>query len=125
MTNNAWTSEELRAIAAARELELQSLRAMARSESQSRSGSSDRGTTCTCGRGAAQEAPGFAGWPTATRATSERAAVDKDVVFVEAQDKSVNAAIDVAYRAKYGDSRYATAMVTEPARSTKIKLLPR
>jgi hypothetical protein len=51
--------------------------------------------------------------------------VEKDVTFVETHEKPLNAAIDVAYRAKYGDSRYATPMVSEPARSTTIRLVPR
>jgi hypothetical protein len=51
--------------------------------------------------------------------------VEKDVRFIDADDAGVNAAIDVRYRAKYGDSRYATEMVTEPARATTIRLVPR
>lgn len=51
--------------------------------------------------------------------------VKKDVTFMDTDDPSVNAAIDVRYRAKYGDSGYVTPMVTEPARSTTIKLVPR
>jgi hypothetical protein len=51
--------------------------------------------------------------------------VEKDVTFVDTDDASVNAAIDVRYRAKYGNSSYVTAMITEPARSTTIKLVPR
>jgi hypothetical protein len=51
--------------------------------------------------------------------------VEKDVAFIDTDDPSVNAAIDVRYRAKYGDSGYVTPMVTEPAHSTTIKLVPR
>jgi hypothetical protein len=51
--------------------------------------------------------------------------VEKDVTLIDTDDPGVNAAIDVRYRAKYGDSGYVTAMVTEPARSTTIKLVPR
>jgi hypothetical protein len=51
--------------------------------------------------------------------------VEKDVTFIDTPDVNVNAAIDVRYRAKYGDSRFATPMVTEPARSTTIRLVPR
>jgi hypothetical protein len=39
------------------------------------------------------------------------------VTFIGTDDESVNAAIDVPYRAKYGDSGYVTAMITEPTRS--------
>ncbi len=51
--------------------------------------------------------------------------VEKDVTLIDTDDPRVNAAIDVRYRAKYGNSRYVTPMVTEPARSTTIKLVPR
>jgi hypothetical protein len=52
--------------------------------------------------------------------------VDKDVVFVGADD-DVNDAVDAAYRAKYqryGDS-YVAAMVGPDARATTLKLVPR
>jgi hypothetical protein len=39
------------------------------------------------------------------------------VTFIGTDDEGVNAAIDVPYRAKYGDSGYVTAMITEPTRS--------
>jgi hypothetical protein len=51
--------------------------------------------------------------------------IDKDVMFVDIEDEGVKNAVDVAYRAKYGTSGYVADMVTEPARSTTIKLVPR
>lgn len=51
--------------------------------------------------------------------------VEKDVTLIDTDDPAVNAAIDVRYRAKYGDSGYVTAMITEPARATTIRLIPR
>jgi len=53
--------------------------------------------------------------------------VEKDVEFVDVDDDSVNQGVDAAYRTKYGryaDS-YLTPMVSEPARSTTFKLVPR
>jgi hypothetical protein len=47
------------------------------------------------------------------------------VTLIDTHDPAANAAIDVRYRAKYGDSSYVTPMVTEPARSTTIRLVPR
>ena len=35
--------------------------------------------------------------------------------FVPVSEQGINNAIDVAYRSKYGRSRYTTPMVTEPA----------
>jgi hypothetical protein len=47
------------------------------------------------------------------------------VVFVAVGEAGINNAVDVAYRGKYGRSRYTTPLVTEPARSTRLKLVPR
>src|SRR5262249_28630282 len=70
-----------------------------------------------------------AGWFRAAEAGGEgrisAGAVAKDVVFVADSERGINNAIDVAYRAKYGRSRYATRMVSEPARSTTLNLVPR
>src|SRR5690348_4771007 len=111
---NAWTNEELRAIAAARELEIRSL-------------TPDRTlrkpvTIWVVRQGDdlyvwSWRGPG-SGW---FRGVNDRheghiraGGVEKDVRFVETREKPVNAAIDVAYRAKYGHSRYVIHMVTEP-----------
>ena len=47
------------------------------------------------------------------------------MTFIDTDDERVNAAIGVPYRVKYGDSGYVTPMITEPACSTTIKLVPR
>ncbi len=53
--------------------------------------------------------------------------IDKDVTFVEEADRSINDQIDAAYRAKY--RRYAASIinsiVSPEARSATIKLVPR
>ena len=121
----SWTADELSRIAAADELEL----AARRSDGSLRSPvtiwvvryredlyvRSWRGTT--------------AGWFRAVQAGREgrisAGGVAKDVVFVAISEEGINNAIDVAYRSKYGRSRYATPMVTEPARTTTLKLVPR
>jgi hypothetical protein len=53
-------------------------------------------------------------------------AVDKDVVFVEAEDDDVNDAIDDAYRGKYRRyaDTYVPPMVRPEARQTTLKLAP-
>jgi hypothetical protein len=122
---NRWTSGELSAIAAARELEIQSVTAEGSLRKPVpiwvvRQGEdlyvrSWRGPGSAWFRGVQDRHEGH------IRAGS----VDKDVTFVEAPEKPVNASIDVAYRAKYGDSPYATPMVSEPARSTTLRLVPR
>jgi hypothetical protein len=120
-----WTDDELERIERARELELASLR---------QDGTLGRPVTIwvvrqgddlyvRSWRGAGS------GWFRGVQDRHEghvrAGGVDKDVTFIETDDEGVNAAIDVRYRAKYGDSRYATPMVTEPARSTTLRLVPR
>lgn len=120
-----WTGDELSAIASARELEIQSLRP---------DGTLRKPVTIWVVR--QQDDLYVRSWrgPESAwfRSVHDRheghiraGGVDKDVTFVETHEKPVNAAIDVAYRAKYGDSRFATPMVTEPARSTTLRLVPR
>src|SRR5437763_16753738 len=117
-----WTSDDLRAIAAARELEIQSLRP---------DGTLRKSVTIWVVRQdddlyvRSWRGPGsawFRGVHDRHEGHIRAGGVDKDVTFVETREKPVNAAIDVAYRAKYGDSRFATPMVTEPARSTTLRL---
>jgi hypothetical protein len=120
-----WTGDELSAIAAARELEIQSLRP---------DGTLRKPVTIWVVRQQddlyvrSWRGPGSA-WFRSVRDRHEghirAGGVEKDVTFVETHEKPVNAAIDVAYRAKYGDSRFATPMVTEPARSTTLRIVPR
>jgi hypothetical protein len=52
--------------------------------------------------------------------------VNKDVLFVEADD-DVNNAIDAAYRSKYGryGDSYVIEMIRPEARVTTLKLVPR
>jgi hypothetical protein len=52
--------------------------------------------------------------------------VDKDVVFVDAED-DVDDAIDAAYRTKYGayPAAYVDPTVTSEARAATIRLVPR
>jgi hypothetical protein len=54
--------------------------------------------------------------------------VDKDVTFADvADDPDLNARIDAAYRTKYGrySAAYIGPMVSHTARTTTLKLLPR
>jgi hypothetical protein len=52
--------------------------------------------------------------------------VDKDVIFEDVTDPSINDQIDAAYRAKYPQYPQDVApMVTAEVRSTTLKLVPR
>jgi hypothetical protein len=120
-----WTNDELRAIGAAQELEVQPARP---------DGTFDKPVTIWVVRQGddlyvrswlGPRAAWFRGVQDRHEGRIRAGGVERDVTLVDVAEKPVNAAIDVAYRAKYGNSRYATAMVTEPARSTTIRLLPR
>jgi hypothetical protein len=52
------------------------------------------------------------------------AGMTKEVDF-EPVDGPVNARIDDAYRKKYHDSPYLDHMISEPARSAAVKIIPR
>jgi hypothetical protein len=122
---SAWTSDELERIAAADELQLASVR---------RDGTlrrpvtiwvvrhgddlyvrSVRGRTSTWFRGAQDRHEGHV----------RAGGVDKDVVFVDADD--VDDEIDAAYRTKYHryPDSYVSPMIRPEARATTLKLVPR
>lgn len=51
--------------------------------------------------------------------------VEKDVIFSEETDPTINDRIDAAYRAKYGRyPQYVAPMVTPEVRATTLKLMP-
>ncbi len=122
-----WTSDELRAVAAAEELELASLR---------HDGSPGRPVTIWVVRVGddlyVRSWKGHTGaWFRATQVRHEghvrAGGIDKDVSFVSEIDGDLNDRIDTAYRTKYRrhDNRYVDPMVAPLARDTTIKLVPR
>ena len=121
----AWTTSELERIERARELELASL---------SSNGVLRKRVTIWVVRHGddlyvrSWRGPGsawFRGVKDSHHGKIRAGVIEREVTFIDTDDPSINAAIDVRYRAKYGDSGYVTPMVTEPARSTTIKLVPR
>ncbi len=122
----AWTSDELTKIAASDELQLASVR---------RDGTLRRPVTIWVVRhGDDLYVRSWRGRnPTWFRCVQDRhegqihaGGVDKDVLFVEADD-DLNDAIDADYHTKYhrySDS-YVTPMIRPQARATTIKLVPR
>jgi hypothetical protein len=122
-----WTTDELRKIAAAEELELAPVRP---------DGSLGNAVTIwvvrvgddlyvRCGNGRTGS------WFRATQVRHEGHIkaddVDKDVTFVTEADNAINDRIDSAYRTKYGhyDARWVDPMVAAQARAATIKLVPR
>lgn len=124
---SGWTSDELAKIGNAQELQIASLR---------RDGTlrkpvtiwvvrvgddlyvrSWQGSTSTWFRGIQDRREG--------RITA--GGVNKDVLFVEADDDDDNDAIDAAYRSKYGryGDSYVTEMIRPEARVTTLKLVAR
>ena len=122
-----WTSDELRTVGAAEELELESLR---------RDGSRGRPVTIWVVRVGddlyVRSWKGHAGaWFRAAQARHEghveAGGVRKDVTFVAETDENINDRIDDAYRTKYRrhGGRYVDPMVAAQARAATIKLVPR
>ncbi len=122
-----WTSEELKKIGTAEELQIASLR---------RDGTLRKSVTIwvvrlgddlyvrsVYGRNSAW----FRGVQAQHEGHIRAGGVDKDVSFVEVPDSDVNGQIDAAYRVKY--RRYAasiiSSIVSPEARSATIKLVPR
>jgi len=122
-----WSSDELRNIAAAEELELASTRA---------DGTLRNAVTIWVVRvGDDLYVRSWKGrtssWFRASQVHGEghiRAGrVDKDVTFVPAGDDDLNDRIDTAYRTKYRNqgARWVDPMVAPQARAATIKLVPR
>ncbi len=123
---NAWTSDELDKIAAAEELQLASVR---------RDGTLRNPVTIwvVCHGDDLYVRSAYGRTSSWFRGTQDRheghiraGGVDKDVLFVEADD-DVNDEIDAAYRRKYHryGARFVTPMVSPEARAATIKLVPR
>ena len=123
----AWTSNELDKIAAAQELQIESLR---------RDGTLRNATTIWVvrhgndlyvrsyrGRGALW----FRGVLDRHEGHIRAGGVDKDVTFVEETNPATNSQIDGAYRTKYHryGATYVTPMVGPEARAATLKLVPR
>ncbi len=121
-----WTSNELDKIAKAEELQIASLR---------RDGTlrkpviiwvvrlgDDLYVRCVNGRAGAW----FRGTQTRQAGHIRAGGVDKDVMFVEETDPSINNKIDAAYRTKYSRyPQYVAPMLTPEVRAATIKLVPR
>ena len=119
-----WTSEELAAIAGARELEVAARRP---------DGSLRKAVPIWVVRAGddlfirAAYGPGTA-WHRAARAAGEgrirAGGVEKDVAFEHAAG-GVNEGVDAAYHAKYGHSRIVDTVVDDTARASTLRLVPR
>ena len=121
----SWTADELSRIAAADELEL----AARRPDGSLRSPVTIWVVRYLDGLYVRSWRGATAAWFRAVQAGREgrisAGGVAKDVVFVAVGEQGLNNAVDVAYRSKYGRSRYATPMVSEPAHSTTLTVVPR
>ena len=122
-----WTSDELRAIGDAEELELASVRS---------DGTLGRAVTIWVVRVGdnlyVRSWKGDKGaWFRATQGRQagliEAGGVGKSVAFVPEDDAAINDRIDAEYRSKYRrhGGRYVDPMVAAPARGTTIRLVPR
>jgi len=122
---SAWTSDELGKIAAADELQLASLRRDGTLRNTVTIWVVRHGDDLYVRTWRGRTSAWFRGVQDRHEGHIRAGGVDKDVVFVEADD--VNDEIDVAYRTKYhrySDS-YVTPMIRPEARATTLKLVPR
>lgn len=121
----AWTSDELDKIAAAEELKIASLR---------RDGTLRKPVTIWVVRhgddlyvrsGYGRTSSWFRGTQDRHEGHIRAGGIDKDVLFVEADD-DVKDEIDAAYRTKYRryGARFVTPMVSPEARAATINLVP-
>lgn len=124
---NTWTSDELRKIETAEELEIASLRGDGTLRDPVTIWVVRIGDEIYVRAYKGRTSPWFRGVQSRHEGHIQAGGVKKDVIFVEADDPNLNDQIDVAYRTKY--RRYAgsilDSMVTPGARSATIKLLPR
>jgi hypothetical protein len=123
----AWTNEELAAINAADELEIEPRRLDGTQRPPVtiwvvRTGD-DLYVRSYRGGGSAW----FRGAEVSHEGHIRAGGVDKDVTFVDTPDPGVNDLIDAAYRAKYHrfGASYVDPMVAERARTATLKLAPR
>jgi hypothetical protein len=122
---SAWTSDELGKIAAADELQLASLRRDGTLRNTVTIWVVRHGDDLYVRTWRGRTSAWFRGVQDRHEGHIRAGGVDKDVVFVEADD--VNDEIDAAYRTKYhrySDS-YVTPMIRPEARATTLKLVPR
>jgi hypothetical protein len=125
---NGWTSEELGKIGAAEELTIRSLRRDGTLRSPTIIWVVRHGEYL-CVRPVNGRTSGwFRGTQVRQEGHIQCGGVDKDVTFVSVDEADdVNAAIDAAYRAKYGryPKGWVDAVLTPEAKSATIKLQPR
>ncbi|PWH12335.1 MAG: DUF2255 domain-containing protein [Anaerolineae bacterium] len=123
----AWTSDELKKIGTADELNLSSMR---------RDGTLRAPVTIWVVRVGdnlyvravrGRTGPWFRGVLTRREGRIRSGGVEKDVAFVEETDAGLNDRIDAAYREKYRryPKQYVDACLTPEARAATLKLVPR
>ena len=122
----AWTSEELKKIGSAEELQIASLRKDGSLRSMRIIWAVRLGDDIYVRSVNGRTSDWFRGVQTRYEGHIRAGGVDKDVTFVEEPDSNINDQIDVAYAEKY--RRYASIIpsINSPtARAATIKLVPR
>ena len=122
----AWTADEFSEIAAAEELDLASVRRDGTVRNPVTIWVVPHGDDLYVRSVYGRASSWFRGTQDRHEGHIRAGGVDKDVLFVEADD-DVNDEIDAAYRAKYHGyaASYVTPMVRPQARAATIKLVPR
>ena len=122
-----WTSDELRRIGAAEELELASVRPDGTLRNPVTIWVVRVGDDLYVRSWKGQTGAWFRGTQVRLEGHLKAGGVDKDVTFVTEADDDINGQIDAVYRTKYRrhGGRYVDPMVAPPARAATIKLVPR
>lgn len=122
-----WTSDELKRIGEADELDLSSMRADKSLRSPVTIWVVRVNDNLYIRSVKGRTGPWFRGTQTRLTGRIRSGGVLKDVDFADEVDSMVNEKIDIAYRQKYRryPKEYVDACVTEAARAATLKLLPR
>jgi hypothetical protein len=123
----AWTSDELKKIEEADELDLSSLRLDGTLRNAVTMWVVRVGDDLYVSAVKGRTGPWFRGVLTQHAGHIRSGGVGKDVTFVEEADAAINQQIDAVYREKYGryPKEYVDACLTPEARAATIKLVPR
>lgn len=122
-----WTSDELKKIGAAEELEIASLRSDGTLRNPVTIWVVRQGDDLYVRAYKGRTSPWFRGALARHEGHIRAGGVDKDVTFVEETDPAINDQIDAAYRLKYRGyaASYVDPMVAPGARAATIRLVPR
>ncbi len=123
----AWTSDELKKIGKADELDIQSMRADGTLRKPVTIWVVRLGDDLYVRAYKGRSGPWFRGVLERRAGRIKSGGVEREVTFVEEPDPEINHQVDALYRSKYRgyDAEFVDPMVTAEARAATIKVVPR